>query len=521
MARTPKTTGMIKQIYRLQRQGKGKKTISRELGISKNTVKKYLAILEDMPGDPEELLQQEDEALSPYVHTSQAQKEDKRYTYLVSQMDYYLQELKRTGVTRWLLWTEYRQNQVYGYSYSQFCWHLSRWAKKQDVSLPQDHAPGDLLYIDFAGRTFSYVDRDTGEIKQAQVFVGVLGYSQYSYIEAVESQKTPDFIQALTNCLHYFGGVPRGIVPDNLKGAVIQSDRYEPRLNKVLEDWANHYGTTILPARSRKPKDKSLAEGFVSHSYRHIYAPLREETFYSIGAINEAFHEKLALYNQRQFQQSQQTRQGLFFREEKPRLKALPSERFQIKKYRDLTVQKNSHILLYEDRHYYSAPYRYIGEKVRVIYTPKVVTIYHSSQKIAVHSRSRSPNRYTTVREHMPSHYQKYFDRSPEYYRSWAHEQSQEVEQLIETILSNRPHPEQAYKSCDGIKSLARKAGRQKLVQACRKALEVQVYTYTFVKRVIENGMVEAEATSQKELPSHPNIRGAAYYKSTTDKTKK
>ncbi len=517
MARKPKTTGMIKQIYRLHSQGKGKKTISRELGVSKNTVKKYLAILESLPAQKEDLLKQEDEVLGQYVHSSGRQKEDRRYHYLVSHMDYFFRELQRPGVTRWLLWKEYRQKEIHGYSYSQFCWHLQQWAKKRQVSLPQDHAPGDLLYIDFAGRTFPYVDRDTGEIKQAQVFVGVLGYSQYSYIEAIESQKTQDFIRALSNCLHYFGGVPKGIVPDNLKSAVIKTDRYEPKLNKVLEDFANHYGTAIIPARSRKPKDKSLAETFVSHSYSHIYAPLRDREFHSIGEINEAFKEKLELYNQRRFQRSDNTRASLYESEEKPHLQDLPGERFQIKKYRELKVQPNIHILLYEDKHYYSAPFRYVGEKVRVIYTNRVVDIYYKGEKIASHLRDRSPNRYTTVKEHMPSHYQKYLERSPEYYLSWARNQSREVEQVVETVLSTRPHPEQAYKSCDGIKALARKSGQEKLIRACRKAIEVNACSYTFLKRVIENGMLEVddkgEKALQKQLPFHSNIRGADYYK--------
>ena len=508
---------MIKQIYRLYSQGKGKKTISRELGISKNTVKKYLAILENMPDQTENILQQEDEALSKYVHRQNTQNENRRYHYLVSQMDYFFQELKRPGVTRWLLWKEYRQKEIHGYSYSQFCWHLQQWAKKRQISLPQDHAPGDLLYIDFAGRTFPYVDTQTGEIKQAQVFVGVLGYSQYSYIEAIESQKTQDFIRALGNCLHYFGGVPQGIVPDNLKSAVVKTDRYEPKLNKVLEDFANHYGTAIIPARSRKPKDKSLAEAFVSHSYSQIYAPLRDREFHSIGEINQAFKEKLELYTQRQFQHSDHTRASLFEREEKPCLKNLPRERFQIKKYRKLKVQPNIHIWLQEDSHYYSVPFRYIGEKVRVIYTNRVVDIYHKGEKIASHPRTRSLNRYTTVKEHMPSHYQKYLNRSPEYYLSWARNQSHEVEQVIQTVLSTRPHPEQAYKSCDGIKALARRAGQEKLIRACKKALEVNACSYTFLKRVIENGMLEAEdnreKASQKQLPFHENIRGSKYYK--------
>lgn len=508
---------MIKQIYRLHRQNKGKKTISRELGISKNTVKKYLAIIENIPDQTENILQAEDEALSQRVHGQNIYKEDRRYHYLVSQMDYFFQELKRPGVTRWLLWKEYRQKEIQGYSYSQFCWHFQQWAKKREISLPQDHAPGDLLYIDFAGRTFSYVDRDTGELKQAQVFVGVLGYSQYSYIEAVESQRTQDFIRALSNCLHYFKGVPKGIVPDNLKSAVVKTDRYEPKLNKVLEDFANHYGTTVIPARSRKPKDKSLAEAFVSHSYSHIYAPLRDCEFHSPGEINEAFREKLELYNQRRFQRSDYTREDLFEREEKPFLRWLPHERFQIKKYRKLKVQPNIHILLYEDKHYYSVPFRYVGEKVSVIYTNRVVDIYCKGEKIASHLRDRKPHRYTTVKEHMPSHYQKYLERSPEYYLSWARNQSREVEQVVETVLSTRPHPEQAYKSCDGIKALARKSGREKLIRACKKALEVNACSYTFLKRVIENGMVELEdnreKASQKQLPLHSNIRGSDYYK--------
>jgi len=504
----------IKQFLRLYHQGKSIKFIARNCSVSKNTVKKYIYLATGLKKPIEELLSYEDEHLAEVLNTIQSKENDSKYQDLASRINQYLSELSGTGVTRQLLWEEYRLRHPSGYSYSQFCHHLKEYQKRDQVSPPQHHDPGDLLYMDFAGKTMEYTDRETGEVKKVQVYVGVLGYSQYSYVEAIESQKTQDYLRALANNLQYIGGTPKGIVPDNFKGAVTKTDRYEPDINRQLQDFANHYGTAIIPARSRKPKDKSLAENLVKHTYSHIYAPLRNRQFYSLAELNTAIRELLDKYNRKLYQGRDYSRNDLFEKEEKKLLKALPDQAFEVKKYRHLTVQKNSHILLKEDSHYYSIPYQYIGKKVTLVYTASMVHVYCQNKQIACHTRNRRPYGYTTRKEHLPSHQQKWLDRSPQYYKSWAARVSKEAIEVVEKIFQSKAHPEQAYKSCEGLQRLLRSSGEELFTKACKRALELDYCNYSFLRRIIENKMVliDEEAAPDVKLPQHENIRGKKQY---------
>jgi transposase len=340
MASKPIAMSTLKQIIRLKEQGKSIKQIVRICGTSRNTVRKYLALVEQTSFDISELLAMEDQTLELTLLPVDSKSRDDRYEVLLARMEYYQQELLRTGVNRWLLWSEYRQHSTNGYSYAQFCYHLSVYASLQHSSLPINHIPGDLLYVDFAGKLLEYVNPTTGEVIKVQVFVATLGFSQYSYVEAVPTQRTIDFIAALNRCIQYFQGIPKGIVPDNLKSAVIKTDRYEPELNKLLEDWANHYNTSIIPARSRKPQDKSLAENLVKQTYSRIYAPLRNRVFTSLEDLNDAIRQQLAIHNTQKFKRHDYSRLDLYQSQEKAVLIPLPDQLFHIKKYRSLMLQK-------------------------------------------------------------------------------------------------------------------------------------------------------------------------------------
>ena len=359
----------IKQIIRLHHQGRGIKQISRICSVSRNTVRRYIALYQQLPYSAKELLEMEDQALGQVILPSEGQTKPDRYVLLQSQMEAFVEELEHVGVNRYVLWAEYRQKCPDGYSYSQFCYHLQQYLKLQKTSMIMEHEPGDLLFIDFAGQLLHYFDIDTGELVAVQVFVACLGYSQYSFVQALPSQKTVDLIPVLNNCLIYLGGVPKGIVPDNFKAAVVKSDRYEPQINKVLEDWANHNGTAIIPARSRHPQDKSLAENLVKQIYSRIYAPLRKRTFTSLAQLNEAIKVQLQLHHQENFKKKDYSREALYQTKEKEALAELPNEPFKLKKYRWLTLQKNCHIFLSEDKHYYSAPQSYIGQNCNHICT--------------------------------------------------------------------------------------------------------------------------------------------------------
>jgi hypothetical protein len=312
----------------------------------------------------------------------------------------------------------------------------------------------------------------------------------------------------------FFGGVPQGIVPDNLKSAVIKSDRYEPDINQLLEDFANHYGTTIIPTRVASPKDKALAESMVKHTYLKIYAPLRNREFYSLSDLNTAIREKLASYHTGKFQGRDYSRQELF-EKEKGHLQELTELPFEIKKRRTVTVQKNCHIFLSEDKHYYSVPYQWVGQKARIVYTLTKVDVFIGLKQVASHQRKYALHKYSTIKEHLPSHLQHYSDRSPDYYKKRAMQIAPEVYDVITEVLARRNHPEQAYKSCDGIFSLGRKVEKTVFINACKIAAQTGEFSYSFIKQIILNGMAhqEPEIPTLFNLPTHNNVRGKNNYR--------
>ena len=505
----------IKQILRLHQQGKSIKFIVRNLSVSRNTVRKYLALGRASGRPTGELLSLEEAELEQILSPGSGAEQTDRYGDLVGLYEYFCKELTRTGVTRWLLWSEYRQSHPDGYSYSQFCWHLARMGQARQVSMANlPHPPGEQTYIDFAGKYAEYVDRDSGEIRRVPLLVMTLGYSQYSYVEALPSQNTEDLVEGLSRGFVWFGGVTQALIPDNMKTAVVRADRYEPGINKVLEDLANHYQTVILPARPSHPRDKSLVEMSVREVYRQVLAPLRNQTFFSLGELNGAIRQQVQLWGERVFQGREETRRGRFELEQKA-LGPLPAEPFLIKKQMSLTVRNNSHIQLREDKHYYSVPHTYIKGKVKIIYTTRLVQIFCRGSLIASHPRDRTPWGYTTLKEHLPSQHQYWTERGPDWYRRRGRGISAEVGQLVERILTSRAYPEQAFRSLDGVLGLHRKVGSEQLTEAARIALSLDQCSYSFLSRLIKNGMAGQASTPPDppaRLPDHENIRGKEYF---------
>ena len=516
MAAKPISMSIIKQIIRLKEQGEPILKISRSTGTSKNTVKKYLRFIRDNKLIPEHILQMSDYEAEKLFYEPK-EKPTGRYADLEKMFPYFEKELKRTGVTRVLLWGEYLQKYPNGYAYSQFCEHLYRWLKTSKAVMHFEHEPGDKLFIDYAGKKLHVIDRKTGEIRPVEVYVSVLGYSQMTYAEATESQKKEDFIASTQNALHFFGGVPKVLIPDNLKSAVTKANKYEADLNQSFADFANHYNTAVLPTRSLKPRDKALVEKHVSIIYNRIYAPLRDEIFFSLEELNEAIAELLDKHNNTYFQQEKISRKEKFEQTEKNKLKPLSSERFEIKYYKYATVMKNCHIQLREDKHYYSVPHRYIGKKVKLVYSASNVSIFLNHERIALHRRSLRNFAYSTIKEHLPSSHQFVADWNPGKFIGWASNISPKVETYIKKIIESKVYPEQAYRSCVGILSFARKTSNDRLIKAVERASHYGVYNYKTIKNIIEgklDTLTEPEESDlQKELPFHENIRGADSYK--------
>lgn len=443
------------------------------------------------------------------------ESENPRFKELSKQFPYFEKELKRTGVTLQLLWREYMESQSGCYGYSQFCHHYYHWRKETKVSMRMEHKAGDKMFVDFTGKKLSIVDAKTGEIQELEVFVAVLGSSQLSYIEAVPSQKKADWIGVNQNALHFYKGVPNAIVPDCLKSAVIKANKYEPQINETYNDFAQHYQTVILPARALHPQDKSLAENFVRNAYTHIYAPLRNQTFFTIEELNTALWEQLDLYNRKKFQARDFSRQQLFDQVEKQQLKPLPSDSYELKTFNECKVQYNHHVYLKEDKHYYSVPFQLTGKKVLITYTSRNVEVFFKNSRIALHHRNRSIYGYTTKTEHRPQSHQFVSEWSPQRFIKWGRSISTEVEELITQLLESRQHPEQAYKSCMGLLSLSKKYDKEDYIKACKNALQLNLINYKFVKNTLETkafNLTNEPGSEQGKLPNHQNIRGKEIY---------
>jgi transposase len=503
----------VKQIIRLHCEGKGYREISDILGNTRKAVTKYVLLFRSTGLRYEEIKDYGEPEIYAMM-SAQEKPGTNRLEVLESRLPEIEHELKSPGVTKQYLWQEYKVSHPDGYNYTQFCLYYKKWLKASEATMHFEHKAGDKMYVDFTGNKLKTTDKSTGEVHEVEVFVAILGASQLTYVEAVASQKKEDFIAVVENALHYFNGVPVAIVPDNLKSAVTKASKYEPELNHTFAGFGLHYGTTILPARSRKPRDKSLVEGAVKIVYTRIFAPLRKRIFFTIQELNEAIREELEKHNNTKFQGKEYSRSELFNQIEREVLNQLPAKRYEIKDIAVATVYKSSFIWLPCDKHYYSVPYRYIGKKVKIEYSRSSVEIYYEHERIAFHNREYGQYRYTTISEHLPSTHRFISDWSPEKFLSWASAVGEETEKVISKILETKAHPEQAYKSCVGILSYGKKVGYQRLNQACRRADEFGSYSYRTVKNILTNNYdsLSKEEQNQYQSPKHENIRGSEYY---------
>ena len=393
----------VRKVITLHQKGKSKVFISKYLSLSRNTVKKYIALYQLLNLTIEDIDNKSDIELEELFSNTKTQNPSPKLQALYAFFPYMEKELKKTGVTRQLMWEEYYRKHPDGLRSSQFSEHYLRWSRRVNPVMHMNHKAGDKLFVDYAGKPLQITDKDTGEIVEVQFFVAILGASQYTYAEASFSQKKEDFIASVENAFHFFNGVPQAVVPDNLRSAVTKSNRYEPTLNETFVDFAEHYGTAVLPARAYKPRDKSLAEGAVKILYQRIYPAMRNRTFHGLKALNEAIREELKVHNNKKLTGRPTSRLQLFKEIESDKLSALPIERYEIRQIAFATVMQNGHVLLSKDKHYYSVPYQYIRNKVKVMFSPAKVEVYHKYNRIALHKRDYKQYNYTTVKEHLAS----------------------------------------------------------------------------------------------------------------------
>jgi transposase len=521
MANTTISMNKIRQILRLYDRCTPKQTIAIYTGLSRTTVIKYITAFEacDVPlKEVDALKDKELEELFGKIN-DKPKTLSPRMQALYNCFPQVEKELKRTGVTRFLLWQDYISAFPKGFKYTQFCRYFKEWQQKVNPTMHRTHKVGDKLFIDYAGEKLRYTDKQSGKIVDVEVFVAILGASQLTYVEAVPSQQKEDFIAACENAIHYIGGVPAAIVPDNLKAAVTKSHNYEPTLNQTFEDFAEHYGTCVLPARAYRPRDKALVEGAVRIMYTRIYVPINKNTYHSLFELNVAIRELLEAHNNLVLSNRNYSRRMQFEEHERKELMPLPEDRFELKKHFYAKVNKDGHILLGPDRHYYSVPVRFVGKKVKVLYTRDIVEIFSKFERIAIHSRSLVPHAFTTDNSHLSAPHRYSLERSPQTFLERAVAIHDDVRILIEAIVTDeKRHEDQIVRLCEGILGLVKKFGPDRLANACRNAqsFHTESKLYSSIKAMLENNMeTQRENLFDKVLPmpNHDNIRGEDYYK--------
>ncbi len=504
----------IKEVLRLKYEaGLSNRAIARSCGICHKTVKEYLTrakacglswpLKDDM----------EDEDLEGLLFPDHPPSGGK---VQMPDMAWIHRELKRKGVTRYLLWREFCEGSDNPCSYSRFCQAYKEWSKRADPVMRQDHKAGEKMFVDYAGLKMEIVDPHTGETRGVPVFVAVLGASSYIYAQATEKEDLEGFIGAHIKAFEYFGGVPEVVVPDNLKAGVKSPSYYEPEINPTYQEMARHYQVAVIPARVRRPRDKAKVEVGVQVVERWIMAALRNRTFFSVGQLNAAMGQLLKELNQRPLKGVGLSRRQLFESIERPALRPLPPKPYSLALWKVAKVGFDYHIQV--EGHYYSVPYHLIGKKVKVRISGDQIEVYHKGKRVAIHLRSKVKGAHTTWEEHMPEGHRLY-RKSPRDLIKEARRLGPCVGKLAEAIMEARDHPIQGYRAIMGIMKLARAYPKDRVEAACARALAIKGYSYRSVKSILEKGLDQLPLSppGSSTTIDHPNIRGASYYCSTKE----
>jgi transposase len=502
----------IREVLRMKNLGIGSRTIAGSLKMSRNTVKEIVNGAKDSSCTWEIAETLGDDELEKKIYPNRGTQKARKL-----EPDYELiyKELSKPNVNLQLLWSEYRSNNSEGLMYSQFCEKFRIWSKKTNAVMILQHKPGEEMYVDWSGSKGEIIDKETGEILSTYIFVAALGASHYSYVEAFYNMKIENWILANIHAFEYFQGVPKIVVPDNLKTGVIKSNSYEPTENKTYLEMAEHYNVVIVPARVRKPRDKSIGEDAVGNIGTWILAALRNQRFFSIKEYNEAIKIKLEEYNAKPFQKREGSRKSVFETLEQSALSSLPVLTFDMPQWKSYTVPNNYHIEVAPNR--YSVHYTSIGEKVDVRITHSVVEIFHKNVRIAAHVRYlEKQGEPITNPEHMPRNHKVKKDWNTVKYLSWSKQIGPSTHNAISEIINTNKAYQKAEKSCFGIFTLCDKYTPENLEKACQKAIELKSVSYTTINNILKNGMyansIDLPTEEELVIPNHENIRGAEYY---------
>jgi transposase len=501
----------IKEVLRLKAEGMSNRRIAQSCGVSRPTVAEYLnrasqaGLRWPLPNELNDATLEHQ--LFPDPPTP-AQRDQTCPDWL-----YTNQELKRKHVTLFLLWEEYRALHPKGYQYSWFCERYRQWSGTLDRVMRQDHRAGEKVFVDYAGHTIPIVNQQTGEIHEAQIFIAVLGASNYTYAEATWTQNLSDWIGSHQRALEFIGGVPEIIIPDNLKSGVTRAHLYDPDINPTYQEFASYHGVAVIPARVRRPKDKAKVEVGVQIVERWILAALRNHLFFSLADLNRSIRKLLERLNTRPFKKLPGSRRELFASLDQPALKPLPAMAYTYAEWKKVRVHIDYHVEI--KGHYYSVPYQLIKKELDARITEHTVECFYKNKRAASHLRSYRKGGHTTVREHMPKAHQQYGDWSPGRLIQWAEKMGPSTTQTITAVLSSRHHPQQGYRACLGILRLSKSYGEDRLEAACGRALLLGTSRYKSIESILKHGLDNKPIPEQQDLnlpEDHDNIRGPSYY---------
>ena len=506
-----------REILRLHSMNLSQESIATSCGASKKTVNKVLKAAREQdiswPLDATMTDAVLERTLFPKTPKISSTKQ-------MPDFDYIHKELLRNGVNKKLLWTEYlescRQRGGEPLMYSQFCYYIQQDEQRRRATMHISRKPGEQIEVDWAGDPAYIIDPDTGEAIKAHIFVGVLSYSQYPYVEAFISEQQSPWITAHIHMFEYFGGVPKILVPDNCKTAVVHNGNWtDPQINAVYHEMAEHYNCAIVPARVRAPKDKPNVEGSVGVISTWIVAALRDEQFFSLAELNAAIRRKLYEFSRKPFQKKDGTRYDIYMEEEFPVLMTLPQTRYELAEWKQATVQFNYHISV--DSMFYSVPHEYIKRKVDVRVTAATIEVFYMQARIASHRRLYGrKGQYSTVTAHMPEDHQKYLEWNGDRFRHWGTQIGPSTATVVNAILTSQRVEQQSYRSCMGLLKLTDRYSSNRLENACTLALSYTASpSYKNVKDILAAGRDKTLADAQEEGQPNPYAltRGSDYYR--------
>jgi transposase len=507
----------VRQILRLYASGKGTKSISESTGIARNTIKKYLYryVLSERTMDQIEAMS--DATMSRlFLIKEPIGVINKRFTDLAPLLPSLAAMLKKRGITKGKVYEQYLLLCPDGYKISSFLEKLNHFMQVGKPSLKMTHKAGDKMFVDFTGQKLQLVDSLTGELRALEVFVAILGCSQLTFVMAVHSQCKEDFILCCERALHFFGGVPQAIVPDNLKSAVSKASKYEAQLNDTFAAFAEHYHTFGYPTRTYKPKDKALVESAVKISYTTIFSKIDCKVYHDLAAVNNDILTHLAVHNNAKLTGENYSRMEQFIEFEKQILQPLNPYLFEPMTTQLSTVNKYGHVLLSIDKRYYSVPYKLIGKRLKIKYTKAKLVVYDNNEIVANHDRYIGKGlKYITTQDHLATQHKYAADWNPQKFMATASAISAIVAQYIAKILAREVYPEQSYKSCSGVLSFAKRVGHNRLTNACKRADSYGIYNYGIIDQILRSKADEIlmeDEISDTDMPLHENVRGAEYY---------